>query len=66
MIRFYECGSTVKKTDFVFLEEIKNAIIILFDDGVFTAEHLRKIELETLDLDTVLGKAMTRMLEMLG
>ena len=35
----------MEKSNFVLFEQIQNAIVILFDDGIFTAKHFGYIHL---------------------
>ena len=49
----------VEKRDLVFLEQVKNTVVVLFDDLVLALEHLADVDRQTLDMDTVVGKGVT-------
>ena len=49
---------TVKKRDFVFLQQIQNAVVVLLHHLVFALEHLTHIHAQAADLDAVIGKGM--------
>ena len=51
-----KCAFAVKKRDFVFLEQIQNAVIVLFDDFVLALEHLRDVHAQAAHFDAVIGE----------
>ena len=42
---FGKRSTAMEKSNFVLFEQIQNAIVILFDDGIFTAKHFGHIHL---------------------
>lgn len=65
-IGFHERAAAMEKADLVLLEQVQNAVIVLLDHAILAAHHLREVELDALDLDTMLGHAVMRVLIMLG
>ena len=61
-----EGAAAVEKRDLVLFEQVHNAVVVLFDDGILAAQHFRQIQTQASDLDTVLGKVVAGMVVMLG
>jgi hypothetical protein len=55
----------MEERDFVLLEQVQDAVVILCDDAVLARQHLRDIDRQSLDLDAVVGKRMPGVLEIL-
>ena len=64
-IGFHKTAATVEKLDFVFLEQVNDAVVILFDDLVLARQHLPDIDAQPLDLDAVLRELVAGVLEIL-
>ena len=48
----------MEKSNFVLFEQIQNAIVILFDDGIFTAKHFGHIHLHIFGSDAMVCKVV--------
>ena len=55
----------MKKSDFVFLEQIQDAVVILLDDGVLARAHFGNIHRRAFHGNTVLSEVMQRVVVML-
>ena len=48
----------MEESDLVLFEQIQNAIIVLFHDGIFTAKHFRNIHLHIFGSDAMVCKVV--------
>ena len=51
---------------FILFEQIQNAVVVLFDDIIFTTDHFVELQGHALDFNAVLGKVVVRLFKMLG
>ena len=56
----------MEKRHLVLLEQVQDAVVVLFDHGVLAAEHLGHVDAQIRQPDAVVGEAVARMLEMLA
>src|SRR5690606_10684048 len=61
-----EGAAAMEERNLVFLEQIKDAVIILLDDAILALEHLRQIQRQARHTDAMLGKGMPGMFVVLG
>ena len=55
----------MKKGNLVLFEQVNHTLVVLLDDGVFTALHFGDIKAQALHFNTVLGKVMVCVVVML-
>ena len=60
-----KCAFAMKKRDFVFLEQIQNAVVVLLDDFILALEHLRNVHAQASYFDAVIRKCMRRVIVVL-
>lgn len=56
----------MEKRDLVFLEQVKDTVVVLLDDLVFASDQGIEIEFDIVHLDAVFGKAGIDLVVMLG
>src|SRR5690606_3680399 len=56
----------MEERNLVLLEQVKDSFVVLLDDGILATDEGVKLEAETLDLDTMLGKVFAGLFVMLG
>src|SRR3546814_12857458 len=56
----------MKESDFVFLEQIQNAVVILPDHRILAIEHFGQIATQAFDFDAMLAEMPASLLVMLG
>ena len=61
-----ERAFAVKEADFVLFEQVKDAVVVLFDHAVFAGDHFLDVHFQVFEADAVLAKVMRGLLEMLG
>ena len=60
-----EAAAAVEERDLVLLEEIEDAVVVLFDDLVLALQHLRDVDRQALDPDAVLRELVAGVLVVL-
>ena len=63
VLRGGQCAASMEERDFVFLEQIQNAIVVLLDYRVFAGQHLRDIHGHAGGANAVVGKMVQRVVE---
>jgi hypothetical protein len=61
-----ERAATVEEADLVLLEQVQDAVVVLFHDGFLAAHHLGHVDLQIGQADAVLGKVVAGVLEVLA
>ena len=56
ILRRRKCTTSMEKSNFVFLEQIQNAFVVLLDHRVFAGKHLRDIHGHAGGADAVVCK----------
>src|SRR5512147_99724 len=57
-----ERTAAVEERDLVLLEQVQDAVVVLLDHAVLAGKHLRQVETQALDLDTVGSKVVAGLL----
>ena len=64
--RLRERAAAVEERHLVLLEEVQDAVVVLLDHGVLAPEHLGHVDAQVVEADAVIGKGVTRVLEVLA
>ena len=51
----------MEKLNFVLLEQVQDAIVVLLDDGILAPDHLGNVQAQTLESDAVIGEVVCRL-----
>ena len=60
-----ERAFAVKEADFVLFEQVKDAVVVLFDHAVFAGDHFLDVHFQVFEADAVLAEMVRGLLEML-
>ena len=55
----------MEEADLVFLKQLQDAVVVLFDHRILARNHLRHIHAQPFDADAMVSKVMTCLLEVL-